>query len=186
MSVRLPIAEFDPGLLPPRHMPDGAGEVLRVGDLATKTAKTVRALHLYEELGLLHPVERSKGGYRLYGADAVLRVKWISRLQDLGFSLPDIREVLHEWERSRSASGANARIREIYVQKLRDTEEQIRRLQELRHELDRSVEYLATCGVCDPERLISACTSCDRHCGTTAPEMVAGLHGARLPNPVTT
>lgn len=157
-----------------------------MGDLATKTAKTVRALHLYEELGLLLPVERTKGGYRLYGADAVLRVKWISRLQDLGFSLPDIREVLHEWERSRSASGANARIREIYQQKLRDTEAQIRRLQELRHELDRSVEYLATCDVCDPERLISACTSCDRHCGTAAPEMVAGLHGARATTPVTT
>jgi DNA-binding transcriptional MerR regulator len=157
-----------------------------VGDLATKTAKTVRALHLYEELGLLHPVERSKGGYRLYGGDAVLRVKWISRLQDLGFSLPDIREILHAWERSSSAPDANARIREIYRQKLQDTEDQIRRLQDLRHELDRSVAYLATCGVCDPERLISACPRCDRHCGTAAPEMVAGLHGARTLNPVTT
>jgi DNA-binding transcriptional MerR regulator len=180
MSVRLPIATeaFAP---PPAG--DVAGEVLRVGDLATRTSKTVRALHLYEELGLLLPIERSKGGYRLYAASAVLRVKWISRLQDLGFSLPDIRAILQAWEGSPRASDANARIREIYAQKLRDTDEQLRRLRDLRHELDRSVEYLSTCNVCDPERLISACPQCDRHCGDAVPEMVAGLHNARHPHP---
>lgn len=183
MSVRLPLAQ-DP-FVPPPAMADGGVEVLRVGDLATRTSKTVRALHLYEELGLLLPIERSKGGYRLYAAGAVLRVKWISRLQDLGFSLPDIRAILQAWEGSASATDANLRIREIYQQKLRDTDEQLRRLRELRHELDRSVEYLSTCTVCDPERLISACPSCDRHCGDVVPEMVAGLHHARHPNPVT-
>lgn len=184
MSLRLPIAQE--GFAPPPTASSRSGEVLRVGDLAAKTSKTVRALHLYEELGLLLPVERSKGGYRLYASDAVLRVKWISRLQDLGFSLPDIRAILQAWESSGSATDANSKIREIYQQKLRDTDEQLRRLLDLRHELDRSVDYLATCNVCDPERLISACPSCDRHCGDAVPEMVAGLHGARHLNPVTT
>ncbi|MET0284562.1 MAG: MerR family DNA-binding transcriptional regulator, partial [Polyangiales bacterium] len=45
---------------------------LRVGDLAKRTNKTVRALHLYEEHGLLTPAQRSSGGYRLYGRDAEL------------------------------------------------------------------------------------------------------------------
>ncbi len=35
---------------------------MRVGDLARETGKTVRAIHLYEELGLLTPGGRSKGG----------------------------------------------------------------------------------------------------------------------------
>jgi MerR family copper efflux transcriptional regulator len=184
MTVRLPIADMasELALRPPREASSAEGvapcDLLRVGDLAQRTNKTVRALHLYEELGLLHPVERSKGGFRLYGPDAVVRVRWISKLQDMGFSLPDIRELLHTWEVSGSASGAMARIRELYRQKLEETDAQIKRLQELRHELTASVAYLETCEVCDPVRLISACPHCEMH-GCGAPDLVAGLHGSR-------
>ena len=45
-------------------------KLLKVGDLARQTGKSVRALHLYEELGLLHPTARSHGGFRLYDATA--------------------------------------------------------------------------------------------------------------------
>ena len=40
--------------------------LLKVGELARRTGKTARAIHLYEELGLLTPAVRSKGGFRLY------------------------------------------------------------------------------------------------------------------------
>ena len=155
-----------------------AGVLLRVGDLARETNKTVRALHLYEELGLLRPVERSKGGFRLYGPDAVVRVRWITKLQDMGFSLPDIREVLHQWERSGSALDAMRGIHRVYVQKRIETEQQIARLEALRAELASSIAYLEHCGVCDPLRLISSCSGCELH-GTGAPELVAALHGPR-------
>lgn len=176
MATRLPIVNPEVLVLPPPSRGDGA--MLRVGDLAQRTQKTVRALHLYEELGLLLPVERSKGGFRLYGDDAVLRVRWISRLQDLGFSLPDIRELVGEWERSGSATGAMAKIRELYQQKLLDTELQLQRLEQLREELRSSVAYLETCEECEPERLITSCPRCELH-GCGAPDLVAGLHGHR-------
>src|SRR5512138_3572230 len=102
--THLPILQIPVAPEPPA--PSAGGPLLRVGDLARETNKTVRALHLYEELGLLHPVERSKGGFRLYGQDAVVRVRWIVKLQDMGFSLPDIREVLQQWEKSGSALDA--------------------------------------------------------------------------------
>ena len=44
---------------------------LKIGELAKLSGKSVRALHLYEELGLLTPAERSKGGFRLYGTETV-------------------------------------------------------------------------------------------------------------------
>src|SRR4051812_45582301 len=50
-------------------------DLLQVGDLAKQSGKTVRAIHLYEELGLLRPPARSKGRYRLFSADAVTRVR---------------------------------------------------------------------------------------------------------------
>ena len=188
MTVRLPIADPEsfpsPASTRGEHQCDGdahepvSNELLRVGDLAQRTNKTVRALHLYEELGLLHPVERSKGGFRLYAPDAVVRVRWISKLQDMGFSLPDIKEVLHQWEQAGSATGAMAHIQKLYRQKLEETDRQIERLRALRAELSASVEYLGTCEVCDPMKLISSCPRCDMH-GCGAPELVAGLHGSR-------
>src|SRR5690349_11949450 len=101
---------------------------LRVGDLARRTGKTVRAMHLYEELGLLEPIDRSKGGYRLYGEDAVVRVRWIGKLQEMGFSLHEIREMVAEHDGSGSAPSAMRRIQELYKRKLDETREQIAKL----------------------------------------------------------
>src|SRR4051794_21908346 len=119
MALRLPLAAD----IPTETAEDDA-RLVRVGDLAQRTNKTVRALHLYEELGLLRPSERSKGGYRLYGHDAVLRVRWIAKLQDLGFSLPDIQEILRGSEASGSATGAMHRLKELYASKLVETRRQ--------------------------------------------------------------
>src|SRR5947209_7637254 len=68
----------------PGSAPDDPSDddLLQVGDLAKQSGKTVRAIHLYEELGLLRPHARSKGRYRLFSADAVTRVRWIGKLQD--------------------------------------------------------------------------------------------------------
>ena len=62
-------------------------QLLQVGELAKATDKTVRAIHLYESMGLIEPVRRSKGRYRLFSPDTKVRVRWISKLQSLGLSL---------------------------------------------------------------------------------------------------
>ena len=64
--------------------------LIRIGDLARLTGKTVRAIHLYEELGLLEPATRSRGGFRLYEQTAIDRLRWIDLLHGLGFSLQEI------------------------------------------------------------------------------------------------
>src|SRR5215467_8907161 len=71
--------------------------MLRVGDLARATGKTVRAIHLYEELGLLKPATRSSGGFRLYENAAVDRVRSIDLLHGMGFSLQEMKDVLRAW-----------------------------------------------------------------------------------------
>ncbi|MEA2698455.1 MAG: hypothetical protein QOI66_2726, partial [Myxococcales bacterium] len=86
--------------------------LLKVGELAKKTGKTVRALHLYEELGLLTPAVRSKGGFRLYSGRATTRIEWIQKLQDMGFSLTEIKAFLRGWEECDTAPKAMDRVRE--------------------------------------------------------------------------
>src|SRR5258708_39384436 len=115
-------------LLPLERAPpaDASGPdlLMQVGDLAREAGRTVRAIHLYEELGLLSPAGRSKGRYRLYAHDSLVRIRWIGQLQEMGFSLGDIQTVLREWERIERAPGATLRMREGDARKLEEPREQ--------------------------------------------------------------
>jgi DNA-binding transcriptional MerR regulator len=169
-NVRLPL--LDPLAIVP--------VLMQVGDLARESGKTVRAIHLYEQMDLLKPAGRSKGRYRLYGPEALVRIRWIQKLQDLGFSLPEIKNVVKEVEQHGSASSAPAAmngIREVYAQKLEETRSQIARLQALEGEILASLEYLEACSsLCERDRLLSACPSCDHHpAEQEVPDLVAGF-----------
>src|SRR4249920_624060 len=77
-------------------------KLMRVGELAKAVGKTVRAMHLYEELGLLEPVTRSEGGFRLYAPDAVERIQWIVKLQAIGFTLAEIQGFVRDFKGAHS------------------------------------------------------------------------------------
>jgi len=68
----------------------------KVGELARATGLTVRALHHYDELGLLVPSERTQAGHRLYGEEDVRRLYRIVALRQLGLPLSEIAAVLDE------------------------------------------------------------------------------------------
>lgn len=173
--------EFETATVGPAPSPGGEDRprsslTLRVGDLAKRTGKTVRALHLYEEHGLLAPAERSGGGYRLYTRESELRVRWIDKLQQMGFSLSDIKQIVRDVEHSKSAPRAMQRVQDLFQEKLAETREQLRRLSALESELTQSLAYLVTCDSCESEELLRACVSCARHdCDHKAPELVAGF-----------
>jgi DNA-binding transcriptional MerR regulator len=176
-NVRLPILKELPASEASAPALD-AGDLMQVGDLARETGKTVRAIHLYEELELLKPAARSKGRYRLYGPEALVRIRWIGKLQDLGFSLTDIKSIVKETERQGSAPSAMTRVREVYEQKLEETRAQIARLRALECEVLASLAYLDTCGsVCEQERALPACQCCDHPHKTDVPDLVAGFRG---------
>ncbi len=171
--VRLPIAKLAETL---PDAPPAPERLLQVGDLARETGKTVRALHLYEEIGLLNPHARSKGRYRLYGPEALLRVRWIGKLQEMGLSLAEVAELARDWESTASAPRAMEKMRALFEERLRQTREQLEKLRALEAELESSVAYLGICERCDPVRSPVACTGCDLHdCDHPAPELVLGI-----------
>jgi DNA-binding transcriptional MerR regulator len=69
-------------------------EQWKVGQLSRLTGVSVRALHHYEEIGLLTPSGRNEAGYRLYNRDDVVRLGQIKLLQNLGCRLEEIRSCL--------------------------------------------------------------------------------------------
>ena len=154
-----------------------ATRLLRIGELAERSGRTARTLHFYEEIGLLAPVARTKGGFREYDEDALFRIEWIGRLQDLGFSLPDIKAFLSNLHANPTGPEMMAELRSFYESKLAETRTQIDRLHALEQELASSLAYLTTCRACAPATQKTACRTCtdDEHLGTTAPPMVVAV-----------
>lgn len=153
-------------------------DTFRIGQLAKRSGKTARTLHFYEELGLLRPAGRTPGGFRLYSDEALLRIRWIERLQEIGFSLNEIQDFLAELNEEARGPDAMARLAGFYEEKLKQTTERLARLQALQHDLSASIDYLQGCRTCDPLTPRDACSSCniERHDGHDAPEMVAAVH----------
>ena len=69
-------------------------KLLKIGALASKAGLSRDAIRFYEREGLIAEPPRRESGYRQYSEDAVLRLRFIQRAKDLGFSLKEIKELL--------------------------------------------------------------------------------------------
>ena len=69
-------------------------EALKVGELARRTGLTIRALHHYDDIGLLKPSRHTEAGHRLYTADDVARLQRVISLRQLGCPLEEVRDCL--------------------------------------------------------------------------------------------
>jgi len=76
----------------------------QVKDVARIAGVSVRALHHYDELGLLVPSSRTAAGYRLYTDDDLLRLQQIVIQRELGLPLEQIRRVLDDPKFDRRAA----------------------------------------------------------------------------------
>lgn len=66
---------------------------MQIGELASRTGASPRALRHYEERGLLVP-ERSSGGYRAYSQDDIVRVAQIKTMIDAGLTTASIKRYI--------------------------------------------------------------------------------------------
>jgi len=67
-----------------------------VGQAAELSKVSVRALHHYDEIGLLSPSARSEAGYRLYDEADLELLHQILLFRELGFSLDEIRSIVRD------------------------------------------------------------------------------------------
>ncbi|NMP38177.1 MAG: MerR family transcriptional regulator [Clostridiales bacterium] len=65
-----------------------------VNEVAKLSGLTVRALHYYDETGLLKPDEVTSAGYRMYGSTALERLQQILFFRELGFELKEIKAII--------------------------------------------------------------------------------------------
>ncbi|MGH7500597.1 MAG: MerR family transcriptional regulator [Longimicrobiales bacterium] len=106
---------------------------MKVGDLAKRTGVSVRALHHYDELGLLVPARRTPSGHRVYGAREIRRLQQIRSLQQLGLTLEEIGACLER--RGESVAKVIARHVTQLRQRIRAETELLERLEWLEKRL---------------------------------------------------
>ncbi len=104
----------------------------QIGELAKRTALSIDAIRFYERRNLLPTPSRSTGRFRLYTPEAIERLRFMRRMQGLGFSLQEIKEVMGV--RADRAHACSA-VRQFLKTKLADVAVRIQELQQLETEL---------------------------------------------------
>jgi MerR family mercuric resistance operon transcriptional regulator len=82
---------------------------LPIGELSRRTGVNIETVRYYEKIGLMPAPARSEGGHRLYGQGHLLRLNFVRRARDLGFTLNEIRGLL-ELAEQRDLPCAEARV----------------------------------------------------------------------------
>src|SRR5262245_39967442 len=70
------------------------GPGLTIGALSKRTRVNIETIRFYERIGILPKPSRSAGGHRIYGNDELMRLGFVRRGRELGFSLDEIRGLL--------------------------------------------------------------------------------------------
>src|SRR5712692_2542619 len=73
---------------------NGGQPTFQIGELAKRTDLSIDAIRFYERRKLLPPASRSTGRFRLYTSDAIERLRFVRRMQALGFSLREVKELM--------------------------------------------------------------------------------------------
>ena len=126
-----------------------ATTAFRIGELAEATELTPDTLRYYERLGLLATPQRSAGGFRLFGHDAVERVRFVKQAQALGLALDEIRQLVDA-----NATRGAAQCREVQPvlrARLAELDARLTELRGLRRTLKRALEECERQGASQPD-----------------------------------
>jgi MerR family redox-sensitive transcriptional activator SoxR len=125
---------------------------MTIGDVARRAGVRASALRYYESVGLLAAARRA-GGRRVYDESVLDTLRLIQLAKDAGFSVAEIRRLLHGFDR---ATPASARWQAMASRKLEDVTARIARAQAMQGVL----QLLLTCQCVQ----LADCVNADRPC----------------------
>jgi len=107
---------------------------MRIGELASAAGLSPKALRFYEQSGLLPEPDRTRSGYRDYGASALPRLRFIRSAQGAGLTLSEIARIISVRE---DTGPPCAHVTALLDQHAHDLDERIADLLALRKEVER-------------------------------------------------
>ena len=124
-----------------------------IGEIAERSGFSASALRYYERIGLVAPITRSEGGYRLYDDRTLDRLTFIERAKQLGCSLDDIADLVSIWDRD-ECGPVQKRFHELVTANLDAARRQVSELAGFADQLAAAAGQLsggAVDGPCGPE-----------------------------------
>ena len=109
---------------------------LNIGEAAAEAGVSANMIRHYEEIGLLPAPARTEAGYRQYGEREVSVLRFIRQCRRLGFSMPQIAELMGLWSDSHRASREVKALAQRHVAEL---DEKMREMAEVKQALERLV-----------------------------------------------
>ncbi|MEY3751232.1 MAG: hypothetical protein RLZZ11_1056 [Cyanobacteriota bacterium] len=116
---------------------------LKIGEVAGRSGLTVKTIRFYCDEGLIHPISRSEGGYRLFGDEVFAELTLIRTLKAMEIPLQDVRQVL---ESRRSGVCTCASLQDTIRSKAGEIEQKIAALRDLHSELEDLLSRWQDCG----------------------------------------
>jgi len=107
-----------------------------VGGLAVAAGVEPHVIRYYVRIGLLTPARDPNNGYKRFTGHDLAHLRFIRGAQALGYTLAEIRRILHHAAHGRSPC---PEVREILQQRVMETRERLRGLQELQQRMERAL-----------------------------------------------
>lgn len=76
--------------------------MLTINELAIKANASAHVVRYYTRIGLIEPTTQQENGYRLFSPSAAVRLGFIRRAKQLGFTLKEIGEITQNAEHGES------------------------------------------------------------------------------------
>lgn len=139
-------------------------DCMHIGNLARQAGTTTRTVRYYEEMGLLRPEYRSKGGFRCYSEEQLDKLQMILSLKELEFDLEQIRAILgRRFDCSTGGELASGILQDLKC-RLDAVNQQVAHYTQLRSKLTRAVDNLCQCLPCECREQERLCADCEVLC----------------------
>lgn len=109
-------------------------KTLKIGEIAKLANIEVQTIRYYESINLLPEPSRTESGYRNYTEEYVEHLRFIKNSQELGFSLDEIKDLVHH-KFSTKSFGKDVKV--IIKSKIDEVNQEIQELTELKLRLNK-------------------------------------------------
>ncbi len=75
--------------------PSQTDHVFTIGELSRRADCNIETVRYYERIDIMPQPARNSGGHRLYDEEALKRLVFVRRCRALGFTLDQVRDLLH-------------------------------------------------------------------------------------------
>lgn len=103
---------------------------MTIGKLAKEAGVGVETVRFYERKGLIRKPLKKDSGFRIYSHEAVTRIRFIRRAQELGFTLREVKELVELQSKRKMTGGQVQKKADIKIQEIRQKISDLKKMEE--------------------------------------------------------